>query len=237
MIVKQMQDSGKWWKTGLTIGLGVIVAAGAIACILIEPCGAIAAGFIAAIAEIATPIIAPELVGLTTALGGEAIIAGGATVAEVEIGASIESELVADEGTEAVAQDVRNFRLEEPSSPPGAKLNALGELRPVPKPDPAADALAKRIGGVSRVKFANDPSGREFDVISDRFVAQSKPANFKLGSAFRNQARATFEAAAKTGRSPYFHFEGPPEPSVIAKIQEYADRYGIEPVIDTQPLG
>lgn len=104
------------------------------------------------------------------------------------------------------------------------------------KADPAADALAQRIGGESRVKFANDPKGREFDVISDRYVAQTKPAGLGLGAKFRNQAKATFEAAQATGRIPYFHFEGTPAADVLSKLQEYAHRYGITPVIDISPL-
>jgi hypothetical protein len=39
----------------------------------------------------------------------------------------------------------------------------------VNKPDPAADALAERLGGESRVKFENDPKGREIDAISDEY--------------------------------------------------------------------
>lgn len=33
------------------------------------------------------------------------------------------------------------------------------------------DALAVKIGGESRVKFANDPNGREFDVVSSEYIA------------------------------------------------------------------
>jgi hypothetical protein len=110
-----------------------------------------------------------------------------------------------------------------------------GDLVKVNKPDPAADALAERIGGESRVHFESD--GREFDVISDAYVARSKPAGFRMGSQFRNQAKATFEAALQTGRTPYFHFEGPPESDVIGKLQSYGQRCGISPVIDTAPLG
>ncbi|MGC0416357.1 RHS repeat-associated core domain-containing protein [Embleya sp. AB8] len=113
----------------------------------------------------------------------------------------------------------------------------LGGLVDVPKPDPAADALAVRISGVSRVRFANDPEKREYDAISDLYVAQSKPAGFGIGSKFRKQARATFEAALKSGRIPYFHFEGPPHPDVIRKLQQYGADYGIQPVIDLEPLG
>ncbi|HXA18390.1 MAG TPA: Ig-like domain-containing protein [Thermoanaerobaculia bacterium] len=113
-----------------------------------------------------------------------------------------------------------------------SRLGALGQLVDVNVDDEAADALAERIGGRSRVKFSNGPAN-EFDAVSDKYVAQTKPANFKMGKAFRNQAKATFEAAAKTGRQPYFHFNGPPAPDVLAKLREYAARYGVEPVIDT----
>ncbi|MGY9070802.1 restriction endonuclease fold toxin [Streptomyces sp. CAS3] len=112
----------------------------------------------------------------------------------------------------------------------------LGELIKVNKPDPAADALAERLGGKSRVKFEHDPKGREIDAISDDYVAQSKPGGMQMGSALRNQAKATFEYAIQSGRTPYFHFDGEPGPGVIAKLQEYGRRYGIEPVIDTKLL-
>lgn len=112
----------------------------------------------------------------------------------------------------------------------------LGGLVKVNKPDPAADALAERLGGESRVKFENDPKGREIDTISDEYVAQSKPEGMQMGSALRNQAKATFEYAIQSGRTPYFHFDGEPGPGVIDKLKEYGRRYGIEPVIDTTPL-
>jgi hypothetical protein len=110
-------------------------------------------------------------------------------------------------------------------------------LHKVNKPDPAADALAERLGGESRMRFENDPKGREFDAISDEYVAQSKPADMQIGSSFRNQVKATFEYAIQSGRTPYFHFEGPPRPDVIRKIEEYRQRYGTTPVIDIEPLG
>ncbi|MBC9131987.1 hypothetical protein FcAc13_11820 [Frischella sp. Ac13] len=109
-----------------------------------------------------------------------------------------------------------------------------GNLVKVNKPDPAADALAQRIGGESRVRFTNDI--REFDVISDLYVAQTKPALKQLNAAVRNQMKATFEAAKETNRSVYYHFEGQPDQSIINKLNEYSKRYGVKVVIDTKPL-
>ncbi|NQX67329.1 hypothetical protein HQN90_14505 [Paenibacillus alba] len=106
----------------------------------------------------------------------------------------------------------------------------------VNKPDAAADLLANRIGGESRVKFANDPSGREFDVVGDQYVAQTKPALKSLDKQFRNQAKATIEAALETGRKAYFHFEGQPADSVLRQLNEYAGRYKTEIIIDINPL-
>lgn len=111
-----------------------------------------------------------------------------------------------------------------------------GDLIKVNKPDPAADALAVRIGGESRVRFANDPDRREFDVVSDEYIAQTKPALKDYGKSWRNQTKATFEAAQQTGKKAYFHFEGQPNESIIRKIQEYGDRYGVEYIVDTIPL-
>ncbi len=113
--------------------------------------------------------------------------------------------------------------------------NGLGPLVKVKVDDPAALALAEKLGGEPSVKFANGPPN-EFDTVSDLYVAQSKPANFTLNKAFRDQAKVTFDTAVKTGRRPYFHFEGPPGPGVLQAIQRYTERYGVEPVIDTVPL-
>ena len=109
-----------------------------------------------------------------------------------------------------------------------------GNLVKVNKPDHAADALAQRIGGESIVRFTNDIG--EFDVISDSYVAQTKPALKQLNAAVRNQMKATFEAAKETNRSVYYHFEGQPAQSVINKLNEYSKRYGVKVVIDTKPL-
>src|SRR5437879_1655056 len=48
-----------------------------------------------------------------------------------------------------------------------------GGLEKVTNPDPKADALAKKLGGESRIKFKNDPAGREFDVVSDQYIGQT----------------------------------------------------------------
>jgi hypothetical protein len=112
----------------------------------------------------------------------------------------------------------------------------LGEPVSVNAKDRAADLLAERIGGEASVRFANGPAN-ELDALSTEYVAQAKPANFTLNQAFRNQAKATFEVALQSGRTPYFQFDGPPGPGVLHTLSRYADRYGIEPVIDLTPLG
>ncbi|MFZ5863011.1 MAG: polymorphic toxin-type HINT domain-containing protein, partial [Nitrospirota bacterium] len=108
-----------------------------------------------------------------------------------------------------------------------------GRLLRVPKGDPQADLLAARLGGTSRVKFENDPLGREFDVVSNAYIGQVKPALKQIGSDFRSQAKATFEAAKETGRKVYYKFDGEPTPEVIRKLKEYSARYDVELVIDT----
>lgn len=45
--------------------------------------------------------------------------------------------------------------------------------------------LARKLGGESRVKFSNDPNGREFDAISDQYIAQTKPPLNSLDKQFR----------------------------------------------------
>ena len=117
-----------------------------------------------------------------------------------------------------------------------AENGGLGRLVSVTVDDPAAAALAQRIEGAPSVRFVNGPAN-EFDAVSSQFVAQAKPANFTLNQAFRNQAKATFEVALESGRVPYFQFDGPPGPGVLEALARYAERYGIEPVIDLKPLG
>lgn len=106
----------------------------------------------------------------------------------------------------------------------------------VPKEDEAADMLAEKLGGESRVKFSNDPKGREFDTVSDQYIAQTKPPLNSLDKQFRKQAKATIEAAIETNRKAYFHFEGKPDDRVLRQLKEYAERYGVEIIIDTKPL-
>jgi hypothetical protein len=50
------------------------------------------------------------------------------------------------------------------------------------------------------------------------------------------QAHKTFYAAQETGRSVYYHFDGPPDPRVVTKLNQYSERYGVEVVIDTDPF-
>lgn len=100
-------------------------------------------------------------------------------------------------------------------------------MQKVDNPDVAADALADRIGGEARVKFSNDPSGREFDVVSDDYIAPAKPDLKSYGKSWRNQIKATFEAAQETGRKAYFQFEGTPGDDILRKIAEYGERYEV----------
>ena len=111
-----------------------------------------------------------------------------------------------------------------------------GRLIKVSNPDPAADKLARRLGGKSRVKFENDPKGKEFDTVSKQYIAETKPALQALSQSVRNQMKAAFEAAKETGRSVYYHFEGNPAQSIIDKLTEYSKRYDVPIKIDIIPL-
>ena len=103
--------------------------------------------------------------------------------------------------------------------------------------DAAADELVKRIGGQSRSAFADDPIQREFDVISDQYIAQAKPPLKCVNKTVRTQMKATFEAAKKYERKVYYQFEGIPSQEVLDKLYEHSERYGVEVIIDTEPLG
>ena len=89
-----------------------------------------------------------------------------------------------------------------------------GELIKIPKPDAGADALATKLKGQSTA-FSNDPIRKEFDVISNEFIAETKEAMCSSKPAFRNQAKRAFEAARQTNRKVYFHFNGMPCRDVI----------------------
>lgn len=94
--------------------------------------------------------------------------------------------------------------------------------------------MATKIKGKSRVKFANDPNGKEFDAISDKYIAETKPANYSFNKRGRVQAKRAFEAAKETGRDVYYHFDGSANPSTINKLKEYGKRYGVKVIIDTE---
>ena len=111
-----------------------------------------------------------------------------------------------------------------------------GTLIQVKKPDEHADKLAERLNGVSRKRFSSDQKEREFDAISSEYVAQAKKSTVKLGSDFRSQAKATFDAARETGKSVYYHFDGPPRDEIRRKLNEYSQRYGVPLTIDDRPL-
>jgi len=86
------------------------------------------------------------------------------------------------------------------------------------------------------MKFANDPKGVEFDIITKDFIVETKPALKSIESSFRKQAKRIFEAAIETNKKVYFHFEGEPAGEVIKKLSEYAIRYNVEMIIDIKPL-
>ena len=67
-------------------------------------------------------------------------------------------------------------------------------------------------------------------------MAQTKPALKQLNAAVRKQMKATFKAAKETNRTVYYHFEDQPATSVINKLNEYSNCYGVKVVIDTKPL-
>lgn len=104
--------------------------------------------------------------------------------------------------------------------------------------DPAAEALARRLGGLPSQTvpgFGN----REFDAVSDQYIAQTtasrsaitRPANFLTGDR-KAQIRATLQAAKQEGKKAYFEFTaGEPHPEVVACIDRNARRLGTEYLI------
>ncbi|MER6688484.1 restriction endonuclease fold toxin [Streptomyces minutiscleroticus] len=100
------------------------------------------------------------IVGAPAAAGGAAMVGAGAFGTADGIGRI-------NDGLAKAFNEARN----ETSSSSNGGMGGLGKVK---KPDPSADALAQRLGGASRVKFGNDPAGREFGAVSDTYVAQAK---------------------------------------------------------------
>lgn len=107
--------------------------------------------------------------------------------------------------------------------------NSTGDI------DPAAALLAARLGGLPSQTIAGF-GNREFDAVSDDFVAQTtasrsavtRPANF-LTSPRKAQIRATLEAAKQEDKTAYFEFTaGRPHPEVVACIKRNALRIGAD---------
>ncbi len=66
-------------------------------------------------------------------------------------------------------------------------------------------------------------------------LLKAKPALSTLNKSVREQMKATFEVAKQIGKKVYYQFEGILDQSVIDKLNEYSERYGIEVIIDTKP--
>jgi RHS repeat-associated protein len=110
-------------------------------------------------------------------------------------------------------------------------------ITPLHDIDPAAVALARKLGGQASVAiegFAN-----EFDAVSPRYVAQTtnavsallKPGNY-LSSSRRAQIKATLQAARALGRKAYFEFTNGVHSDVIDYIRRNAAEVGVDYVID-----
>ena len=110
--------------------------------------------------------------------------------------------------------------------------------KPTGDTDEAAEALAQRLGGLSSRTIPGF-GDREFDVVSDDYVAQTtasrsaviKPNNF-LTSDRKAQIRATLRAAQQESRIAYFEFTaGRPHAEVVDCIDRNARRLGTNYVI------
>lgn len=73
-------------------------------------------------------------------------------------------------------------------------------------------------------------------MVSDQYTAQTKPLLNNLDKQFRKQTKATDRSSIETNRKAYFHFEGKPDDRVLRQLKEYAERCGVEIIIDTKPL-
>ena len=170
-------------------------------------------------AIVGVPAIAVSWVGVVE---GTAMVSGGLMMAATGSGNAV--------------GDLTASRAAAERFTPEKSFSGEPEAAPNVRNDSKAHALADRIGGQPQARFSGGTDLREFDVISDKYIAQTKPANFVKNQAWRNQAKATFEACLDTGRTPYFHFDGPPLPGVREALDSYAARYGIQYIFDITPL-
>ena len=101
--------------------------------------------------------------------------------------------------------------------------------------DPAAVALADRLGGIPSATIPGFP-GREFDAVSRDYVAQTtgavsavtKPHNY-MDQGRREQMRVTMQAARQESKTALFEFTaGTPHPDVASTLQRYASRYNAD---------
>jgi hypothetical protein len=222
---------------GIAIGLTTAIGIG----LSIFTLGGSDAAAAEADAAEAEAILGPIAAETAETVAAETAVAVGAdVVADVEVGVAETTTIEAVEAETTEVETALDQEMAEGEGEPTPKIEPsgqyTGDLVKVAKPDADADALAERMGGESRVKFENDPAGREFDAVSDEYIGQAKPGGQQLGSDFRNQAKASFEAAKESGRKVYYHFNGEPAANVIAKLQQYAQRYGVEIKIDTNPF-
>jgi hypothetical protein len=112
--------------------------------------------------------------------------------------------------------------------------------------DPAAQRLARRIGGQPSVCLAGF-GNREFDAVSDTILAQTTsalsaalhPKNF-LNKSRRRQIKETLRAAQETGRTALFEFTGgAPAQEVREYIIRHAANIGLSSsnvIIEVIPL-
>jgi len=121
-----------------------------------------------------------------------------------------------------------------PITSPSRLLPAPRRMIPTGDVDADAEILALQIGGQPSVRIEGF-GNREFDAVSDRFVAQTtraqtattNPHNF-LSRPRRRQIRETLSAARQTGREALFDFRGVhPHQDVMDFILRNAQQRGV----------
>ena len=109
-----------------------------------------------------------------------------------------------------------------------ARQTYSGGLAKTSDVDPAADALARDIGGESNVAFGGDASRREFDAVSDTQIGLAKGSGqSRFNGGANRQANATFRAAAATKRGVVYTFTQQPIDALVDSLRRKADRFGV----------
>jgi hypothetical protein len=113
-------------------------------------------------------------------------------------------------------------------------LRYSGDLVSSRTPDPRAEALARRIGGIADAYFSNDPDHHVFSVIGKSYIVELSSLD-GLQKLCLKEDGVIFRAAKATRRAVYLYYDSPNhhESSLSKQTIDCADCYGVSVFIKT----